>query len=146
MVEPLRFKSGLLAAAALSLLVGVGCAQAGTFTPVPSGGATLIFHAALDTKCQDSIPDGWEPEEMPGDTVLTVRVGRDGSVRDAQVSTSSGSMTLDSAAISCVRNLGAIFNPAHQGALPIEAWSTLTVSWTNLYHAWHPPKAFFSNP
>jgi len=66
----------------------------------------------------------WD-REVEGETILRVRVDRDGSVAEVRVAVPSGEAAFDSAAVRALRV--ARFEPARSDGTQIDVWATLPV-------------------
>ncbi len=134
----------------LSLLAAAGprCVfAAGTFIPPPTTVAMMRNGVALAKDCQPYyIPSDGTGTHRPGTTVLLAYVGHFGNVIRAKVLHSSGNSALDFAAMSCVKDLGPIFLPAHIGTIPIPSWQQLSIDWAEVAGAVRekPLKPFFA--
>jgi periplasmic protein TonB len=89
---------------------------------------------------------GAEPIEYPielwddgveGEIILRVRVTEDGSVDSVEVSESSGSAALDSAAVRGARDLR--FQPGRKGGRMVPMWAKLPVHFTKRPETEEPP-------
>ncbi|MGI9039008.1 MAG: energy transducer TonB [Gemmatimonadota bacterium] len=120
-----RTRTGIAVAWALASL---GCAD----TPRAAGGLQLgVDDAPLrpPTRIDDGAAfeyptDAWD-EGVGGTTVLKLLISKRGTVESAVVVESSGSPSLDSAALANVTRLR--YRPAAQGGSPVEVWGRLPV-------------------
>ncbi len=124
-------------------------ANAGSFMPTPITPPLLTLKTPIEKACESYYPPDFETDEPPGATVLTIYVLVTGATGKINVTASSGSPTLDAAAINCIENLGVIYQPATVGDRLIAQWQTLTLNWTSISKT-RPQKSedkpFFSTP
>jgi TonB family protein len=100
----------------------------------------------LSKACEPYYPADFEPEESPGTTRLLAYIATSGAITALSIATSSGSVTLDQAAVQCIKALGVSYQPAHIGELPVGSWQELNVDWKQILKALPQrakPEAFF---
>jgi TonB family protein len=130
----------------LPLCAFAWCAQAGTVSSTPVSPATPQLTVPLSKACEPYYPVDFEPEESPGTTRLLAYIATSGAITALSIATSSGSVTLDQAAVQCIKALGVSYQPARIGELPVGSWQELNVDWKQILKA-RPsrpkPEAFF---
>jgi protein TonB len=103
---------------ALSLLSAVGVANAAEVAPVVE-----------KQTCEKAVyPKSALMNEETGTVMLSVLVGPDGSVVDSKVDQSSGSKTLDKAAVKIYSSCK--FKPSLKDGKPQQAWAKLEHIWS----------------
>lgn len=125
--QPVKFIPGPPVTAGLAGNEAVAAPSGGTSPKGITGVAPAIpaqrlavVYAPAPEYPADARSKRWE-----GTVRISVLVDENGRVQDAQVSVSSGSSSLDQAALACLRTWR--FRPYHQDGRPIAAWATVPV-------------------
>lgn len=116
-------------------LLSAAIQAAGIVTPAPSSPAVLTLTTSLNKACEPYYPADFTPEDPPGSTKLKVYVSVTGAITSLSIIESSGSVTLDQAAVECLKNLGIIYRPASIGTLWVASWQQLEVNWAEILKA-----------
>jgi TonB family protein len=131
----MRLPLARLTLALSAALLSAAIQAAGIVTPAPSAPAILTLATTLNKACEPYYPADFTPEDAPGSTKLQVYVSVTGAITSLNIAESSGSVTLDQAAVECLKNLGTIYRPASIGTLGIASWQRLEVNWAEILKA-----------
>jgi len=124
-----------LTLALTAVLLASAIQAAGSFTPAPTSPAILTLATGLNKACEPYYPVDFSADDPPSSTKLKVYVAITGAITSLSITESSGSVTLDQAAVECLKNLGVIYRPASIGTLWVASWQQLEVNWPQIIKA-----------